>query len=127
MGMMPERLTNPTVGLSPTIPVNDEGERTEPSVSVPTATAHKFALTAAAEPELDPEGLRSRAYGFRVWPPRPLQPLVELDPRKLAHSLKLVFPSNTAPAARSLSTRKASRSGFDPLSANDPAVVVIRS
>jgi len=28
-------------------------------------------------PELEPQGLRSRTYGFRVCPPRPLHPLVE--------------------------------------------------
>jgi hypothetical protein len=28
-------------------------------------------------PELDPQGLRSSAYGFFVNPPRPLHPLVE--------------------------------------------------
>jgi amidase len=32
---------------------------------------------ATAEPELEPDGLRSRACGLRVWPPRPLQPLTE--------------------------------------------------
>ena len=41
----------------------------EPSVSVPTATAHKPAATAAAEPELLPEGDRDSACGLRVWPP----------------------------------------------------------
>jgi hypothetical protein len=33
----------------------------EPSVSVPTAAAQRFADTAAPEPELDPDGLRSTA------------------------------------------------------------------
>src|SRR6185369_9012420 len=96
MGIIPERLINPSVGLMPTIPVKEEGEVTEPSVSVPTATAQRFAETAAADPELEPEGFRSRTYGFRVWPPRPLQPLVESAPRKLAHSLRLVLPRITA-------------------------------
>src|SRR5947209_20191190 len=74
IGMMPERLMRPTVGLMPTMPLYAEGARIEPSVSVPTATAHKFAATATADPELEPDGFRSRAYGFRVWPPRPLHP-----------------------------------------------------
>jgi hypothetical protein len=77
MGMIPERLTNPTVGLIPTMPFADEGQTIEPSVSVPIAAAQRFAAMAAPEPELDPHGLRSRAYGFLVWPPRALQPLVE--------------------------------------------------
>ena len=75
--MIPFRLIRPTVGLIPARPFEDDGQTMEPSVSVPTATAHKLAAVAAPEPELDPEGLRFSAYGFLVWPPRPLQPLVE--------------------------------------------------
>jgi hypothetical protein len=37
----------------------DEGQMIDPSVSVPIATGQRFAATAAAEPELDPQGLRS--------------------------------------------------------------------
>ncbi len=33
----------------------------EPSVSVPIATAHRLADTPAADPELEPDGLRSMA------------------------------------------------------------------
>src|SRR5215831_21013580 len=77
MGTIPVRATNPTVGLMPTMPQLHDGETIEPSVSLPTATAHRLAATAAPEPELDPDGLRSSAYGLRHWPPRPLQPLEE--------------------------------------------------
>src|SRR2546428_10090141 len=108
MGIMPARLISPTVGLIPTIPLYDDGDKTDPSVSVPTATAHKFAATATAEPELEPEGLRSRAYGFFVCPPRPLQPLEECVDRKFAHSLRFVLPRMTAPASRSLCVTNAS-------------------
>src|SRR5881396_494916 len=124
---MPLRLISPSVGLMPTIPLVEEGETIEPSVSVPTAAAHRLAATATAEPELEPEGLRSSAYGFWVSPPRPLQPLVECVERKLAHSLRLVLPRITAPASRSLCTTKESRGGIEPASASDPAVVVMRS
>ena len=127
MGTMPARLISPSVGLIPTMPLVDEGETIEPSVSVPTATAQRFAATATAEPELEPEGLRSSAYGFRVSPPRPLHPLVECVDRKLAHSLRLVLPRITAPASRILCTTKESRGGIEPASASDPAVVVMRS
>ncbi len=58
---MPARLTRPTVGLSPTRPQMDAGLTMDPSVSVPTAAAQRPAATAAAEPELDPLVLRSRA------------------------------------------------------------------
>src|SRR5579884_215937 len=77
IGMIPRRLINPSVGLIPTIPQIEDGQITEPSVSVPTATAARFAEIATPDPELDPHGLRSSAYGFLVCPPRPLQPLVE--------------------------------------------------
>ena len=118
---------SPTVGLIPTMPFCAEGETMEPSVSVPTATAHRLAATAAPEPALDPLGLRSSTYGFLVWPPRPLQPLLECVERKLAHSLKLVLPRITAPAARKRSATAESRSGVEPSSASDPAVVDMRS
>jgi hypothetical protein len=61
MGMMPERLTRPSVGLMPTSEQAEEGQTTEPSVSVPTATAARFAATAAPEPELEPQGFLSSA------------------------------------------------------------------
>src|SRR5688572_4859390 len=121
--MMPLRLTSPTVGLSPTTPHAAAGERIEPFVSVPIATAQRLADTAAPDPELEPEGFRSSTYGFRVCPPRPLHPLMERSPRKLAHSLKFVLPRTTAPASRNRVTRCASRGGLCPINASDPAVV----
>ena len=125
--MMPLRLTSPTVGLMPTSPLRDEGQMIDPSVSVPTATAHRLAAAAAPDPVLDPQPLRSSAYGLIVSPPRPLQPLVECSERKLAHSLRFVLPSRTAPASRSRVTIPASSSGCASTSASDPAVVFMRS
>src|SRR3954468_13415871 len=127
MGMIPARLTRPTVGLIPTMPHRLDGETIEPSVSVPTAAAHKFAETAAADPELEPDGFRSSAYGLQVCPPRPLHPLVERSPRKFAHSLRFVLPRMTAPAALSFCATKESRGAIDPSSASEPAVVIMRS
>jgi hypothetical protein len=92
MGMMPLRLTRPSVGFTPTIPHVAAGHTIEPSVSVPTASAARLAATAAPDPELDPHGVRSSAYGLRVCPPRALHPLDERVERKLAHSLRLVLP-----------------------------------
>src|SRR5437667_8097249 len=91
MGTMPARLIRPSVGLIPTSEFAFEGQTTEPSVSVPTPIAARFAAIAAPVPELEPHGLRSSTYGFRVCPPRPLQPLDEWLERKFAHSLKFVF------------------------------------
>src|SRR5262245_7836192 len=100
MGMIPARLTSPSVGLMPTSELTDAGETIDPSVSLPMPAAAKFAAIAAPVPELEPDGLRSRAYGFRVCPPRPLHPLEERDERMLAHSERFVLPRITAPAAR---------------------------
>src|SRR5206468_9663344 len=96
IGTMPVRLTRPSVGLMPTSPFVVAGDTIDPSVSVPTAAAARLAAMAAPEPELDPDGLRSSAYGCLVWPPRPLQPLLECVDRKLAHSLRFVLPRITA-------------------------------
>ena len=108
IGMMPALLTRPSVGLMPTMPQVWLGQMMEPSVSVPTAAAQRLAATAAPEPDDEPHGLRSSAYGLRVWPPRLLQPLTEWLERKFAHSLRLVLPRITAPAARSFSDTLAS-------------------
>src|SRR5580704_7155898 len=124
---MPLRLRRPSVGLIPTRPLLFDGETMEPSVSVPTPAAARLAAIAAPVPELDPDGLRSSAYGFLVCPPRPLQPLVECVERKFAHSLRFVLPRITAPAWRSLAAMNASFGGVTPAMASEPAVVIMRS
>src|SRR5512144_1990543 len=106
IGMMPARLTRPRVGLMPTSPLPDDGQTTDPSVSVPMPIAARFAAIAAPVPELDPHGLRSSTYGLSVCPPRPLHPLVECVERKFAHSLRFVLPMMIAPAARRRSATK---------------------
>src|SRR5437762_9361111 len=52
IGMIPYRLTRPTVGLIPTSMFWFEGLRIDPDVSVPTFAAQK--LAAVPVPELDP-------------------------------------------------------------------------
>ena len=42
------------------------GWRIEPPVSVPSASGASPAATAAAEPPLEPPGMRSRSQGLRV-------------------------------------------------------------
>jgi hypothetical protein len=66
----------------PTTPLIDDGHMIEPPVSVPMVSTARFAEAAVPDPELDPHGLRSRAYGFRHWPPRALQPLLAFIPRQ---------------------------------------------
>src|SRR5688572_29458262 len=95
IGIIPERLTNPTVGLMPTSALTAEGQRIDPSVSVPTPTAARLAAIAAPVPELEPHGFRSSTYGFFTSPPRALHPLVDLVERMLAHSLRFVLPRST--------------------------------
>src|SRR2546427_13212598 len=71
IGTTPARLVRPTVGLIPTVPFAFAGQTIEPSVSVPRPAAQRLPDTEAAEPELEPHGLRSRAYGLfvcRPWP-----------------------------------------------------------
>ena len=58
MGTTPARLVRPTVGLMPTTPFALAGQTMLPSVSVPSDTAAKFAVVAAPDPELEPQGLR---------------------------------------------------------------------
>src|SRR5437016_2130643 len=56
IGMIPSRLTRPTVGLMPTNRFCVPGLRIDPDVSVPIDTVTRFALTAIPGPELDPPG-----------------------------------------------------------------------
>ncbi len=56
IGIIPARLTSPTVGLTVTRPFWHAGDNSEPEVSVPIAAAASPAATAAADPELDPPG-----------------------------------------------------------------------
>ena len=74
-------------------------------------SAHRLAATEAAEPEEEPQGVRSRAYGFRVCPPRALHPLDDFVERKFAHSLRFALPNSTAPASRSRRATVASCAG----------------
>src|SRR5215211_5143717 len=109
----------------PTSEFAEDGQTTDPSVSVPIAARHRFAAAAAPEPELDPHGFLSSAYGLRVCPPLPLHPLVDFVDLKFAHSLRFVLPSITAPARLSRSATKESLDGIDPASASEPAVVIM--
>ena len=109
IGTMCVRLTSPTVGLRPTMPLAAAGQVIEPSVSVPIAMRTSPAATAAPLPLELPHGLRSSAQGLWVWPPTALQPEIEWFERMFAHSVRLVLPRMTAPAARSRVISGASR------------------
>ena len=96
-GTIPVRLAIPRLGLMPTRPLAPAGQTIEPSVSVPIVTVARFAAATTPEPELEPHGLRSSAYGLCVWPPTPLQPLDDWKPRKFAHSERFALPRTIAP------------------------------
>src|SRR3954466_6105876 len=64
IGTTPARLVSPTVGLMPTTPFALAGHTMLPSVSVPNATAAKFAVAAAPDPALEPHGFRLMPYGL---------------------------------------------------------------
>src|SRR4030095_11357433 len=81
------------------------------------------AATAAPDPDELPHGLRSSAKGLRVCPPTALQPDMLLLSRMLAHSLRLVLPMITMPAARNRAASGESRWLTLPHSARLPAVV----
>lgn len=59
-GTTPARLVRPTVGFIPTTELALEGHKIDPSVSVPSDTATKFAATDIAGPLLDPQGSADR-------------------------------------------------------------------
>ncbi len=60
IGTTPFPEMRPRVGFRPKVEFACDGAMIEPSVSLPTATAHRLAAVATADPELDPHGLSSR-------------------------------------------------------------------
>ena len=67
-GTTPVRGTRPKVGLRPVTPQAAEGIRIDPPVSVPTASGHSPAASAAALPPLEPPATRPGARGFGTVP-----------------------------------------------------------
>src|ERR1051326_2147383 len=90
----------------------------DPPVSEPSAIGTIPAATAAADPPLDPPGIRSVAHGFRTGPNAEFS----LDD-PIANSSQFVFPMTTAPASSSRATAVASYGGTYCSSIFDDAVV----
>src|ERR1700686_1278922 len=67
-GMMPSQEMRPQLGFRPATPQRDAGMRMEPPVSVPMLPWQRPAATAAAEPPLEPPGMRVGSQGFRTGP-----------------------------------------------------------
>src|SRR6478735_11031751 len=102
----------------PTTPHRAAGWRIEPPVSEPRASGLKPAATAAALPPDDPPGTRAGSCGLRVGPNAEFS--VE---EPIANSSRFVFPTITAPTARTRSTTVASYGGFHPSRMRDEHVV----
>src|SRR3954471_20411591 len=64
----PCRLTRPYVGRNPVMPQCDGGQRIDPHVSAPSASAASAAATAAPHPDDEPHVQRSRFHGFFAAP-----------------------------------------------------------
>src|SRR5437867_10743729 len=106
----------PWLGLCPTSPLNDAGMRVEPPPSLAVANGTTPAATAAADPPLDPPGVRSGFHGLRVVPHALLRVYWMLP-----NSGAAVFPTGTAPAARSRATwMESSATGPRPLKSSEP-------
>ena len=60
--------TSPKVGLKPTMPQQAAGMRIDPPLSVPSAASAMPATSAAAEPPLDPPGIRPGNAGLTASP-----------------------------------------------------------
>src|SRR4051812_11753782 len=99
-----KRLSSPNAGpidtrprdvFSPTSPHALAGRRIEPPPSLACATGTSPAATAAADPPLDPAGLRFGSQGLRVGP-NDTGSVVAVNPS----SGVLVRPTTTKPASR---------------------------
>src|SRR5712692_3895453 len=96
-GTTPAVLTRRNVGLQPATPQYEAGRVIDPPVCDPNAPRHMPQATAAAEPLLEPPGVRPAFHGLRVG-----------GGSKLAYGVVTVLPSKTAPAWRRRCTAVAS-------------------
>src|SRR2546423_561908 len=104
----------------PTTPQKVAGLRIDPEVSPPVATVRSPAASAAAEPLLDPPGVRERFQGFFASGNAPPSPALPNE-----NSGSFIFPISTPPAPFSLATTVASKSGTKSASTGVFAVVLI--
>src|ERR1700737_2686643 len=106
----------PKLALNPGSPVKEPGIRVDPPPSLAVAMGTRPAATAAAEPPLDPPGVRSRFHGLRVTPSAR-----DAVNATAPNSGAAVLPTGTAPAARRRATWGESAStGGRPRYSNEP-------
>ena len=98
---VPCRLIRPNVTFNPVKPLNADGIRTEPPVSLPMPTGANPAATATPVPLEEPPGTRwvARSHGFTGVP---IFGFVPQPPN--ANSVICVLPSGTMPAPSNRST-----------------------
>src|SRR5512137_770841 len=94
------------------------GWRTDPPVSLPSASGTRPAATAAAEPPDEPPGTRSGSAGCATGPKAEFS----FD-EPIPNSSQLVLPTTIAPAAVRRSTAVASNGGTKPARIREPHVV----
>jgi hypothetical protein len=94
----PER-DPPNEGLRPKAPVKLAGMRIDPPPSLAVTSGSTEPASAAADPPLDPPGVRSRFQGERLTPWTRFL-VIAVKP----NSGVFVLPTTIAPAARSRST-----------------------
>src|SRR5262249_30106932 len=116
--MIPERLTVPYVGRSPTIPHSAAGCLIEPPVSEPSAHGASPPATAAAEPPEEPPGTRVGSHGLCDGPHAEFS----VD-EPIANSSMFVLPSTGSPAALQRAATVESATGMKPERIFDAAVV----
>src|SRR3954471_8953771 len=100
------------------MPQSPAGWRIDPPVSEPSASGTTRAATAAAEPPLEPPGVRVTSHGFFDGPSDEFS--VD-DP--IANSSRFVLPTITAPAFSRRCTTVALYGGTNPARIFDDAVV----
>ena len=98
-------MSAPNVGLKPTAPQKLAGRKVEPTTWVPSAAGTTPAPTAAAEPLLEPPGVRLGSCGL----------VVGALVKDAANSVVVVLPRMIAPASRSACTRGGVALGLEPL------------
>jgi hypothetical protein len=102
----------------PTTPQKVDGLRIDPEVSPPVATVTMPAASAAAEPLLEPPGVRARFHGLCASGNAPPDPALPKE-----NSGRCVFPTSTAPACFKRVTTVASKPGTKSTSTGVLAVV----
>jgi len=98
--------TRPRLGFSPNTPQHDAGIRIDPPPSPPLAIGTIRAATAAADPPLDPPGVRPGSQGLRV-APKSSDSVTGSSPS----SGVAVLPKITSPARLERATTSESRRG----------------